>query len=74
MVRILRSLLSFFFVLFISLLLFVSILLHLFIITIIIIFSLHAFFIMIFPLLVIGFRVGSLCWVGQEPAVLAAEG
>ena len=70
-VRILRPLLSFVFVLFISLLLFVSILFHLFII-IIIIFSLNAFFIMIFPLLVIGFRVGSLCWVGQEPADLAA--
>ena len=30
--------------------------------------------IMIFPLLVRGVRVGRLCWVGQEPAVLAAVG
>ena len=72
LVRILRSLLSFFF-LFISLLLFVSISFHLFII-IIIIFFLYAFLIMIFPLLVSGVRVGRLCWVGQEPAVLAAVG
>ena len=70
LVRILRSLLSFF--LFISLLLFVSISFHLFII-IIIIFSL-CILIMIFPLLVRGVRVGRLCWVGQEPAVLAAVG
>ena len=27
---------------------------------------------MIFPLLVSGVRVGGLCWVEQEPAVLAA--
>ena len=30
--------------------------------------------IMIFPLLVRGVRVGRLCWVGQQPAVLAAAG
>ena len=63
----------FFFYLFISLLLFVSISFHLFII-IIIIFFLYAFLIMIFPLLVSGVQVGSLCWVGQEPAVHAAVG
>ena len=33
---------------------------------------LYVFLIMIFPLLVTGVRVGRLCWVGQEPAVLAA--
>ena len=39
---------------------------------IIIIFFLYAFLIMIFPLLVSGVRrVGRLCWVGQELAVLA---
>ena len=72
MVRILRSLLFFFFfflLLFISLLPFVSISFHFFII-IIIIFSL-CILIMIFPLLVSGVRIGRLCWVGQEPAVLA---
>ena len=71
LVRILRSLLSFF--LFISLLLFVSVLFHLFIIIIIIFFSLCILF-MIFPLLVRGVRVGRLCRVMQEPAVLAAVG
>ena len=29
---------------------------------------------MILPLLASGFQVGRLCWVGQEPAVLAAVG
>ena len=71
LVRILRSLLSFFFP-FISLLLFVSISFYLFIIIIII--FLYAFLIIIFPLLVSGLRVGRLCWVGQEPAVLATGG
>ena len=37
-------------------------------------FFLYAFLIMIFPLLVSGVRVGRLCWVRQEPAVLAAVG
>ena len=37
-------------------------------------FFLYAFLIMIFPLLVSGVLVGSLCWVGQEPAVHAAVG
>ena len=37
-------------------------------------FFLYAVLIMIFPLLVSGIRVGRLCWVGQEPAVLAAVG
>ena len=67
-----RTLRSLFYFLFISLLLFVSISFHLFII-IIIIFSL-CILIKIFPFLVSGVRVGRLCWVGQEPAVLAAVG
>ena len=72
-VRILRSLsFFFFFFLFISLLLFVPITFHLFIIIIFFLSFLYAFLIMIFPLLVSGVRVGRLCYVGQEPAVLAA--
>ena len=43
-------------------------------INIIIFFSKNTFLIMIFPLLVSGVRVWRLCWVGQEPAVLAAVG
>ena len=37
-------------------------------------FFLYALLIIIFPLLVRGVWVGRLCWVGQEPAVLAAVG
>ena len=74
LVRILRSLIPFFFFFFylFHYYFFVSISFHLFII-IIIFFSL-CILIMIFPLLVSGVRVGRLCWVGQEPAVLAAVG
>ena len=35
---------------------------------------LYAILIIIFPLLVSGVWVGRLCWIGQEPAVLAAVG
>ena len=70
-VQILRSLLSFFFVYFIITFRF-YISFHLFIMIMIIFFP-YAFLIMIFPLLVSGVRrVGRLCWVGQELAVLAA--
>ena len=69
LVRILRSLISFYLFHYYF---FVSISFHLFII-IIMFFSL-CILIMIFPLLVRGVRVGRLCWVGQEPAVLAAVG
>ena len=72
LVRILRSLISFSFFYLFHYYFFVSISFHLFII-IIIFFSL-CILIMIFSLLVRGVRVGRLCWVGQEPAVLAAEG
>ena len=68
MVRTLRSLLSFF--LFISLLLFVSISFHY--LLLLQLFFLFVFLIIIFPLLVSDVRVGRLCWVEQEPDVLAA--
>ena len=68
-VRILRSLLSFFVYFIITFRFYISF--HLFIVIIIIF---YAFLILIFPLLVSGVRVGRLCWEGQELAVLAAVG
>ena len=69
MVRTLRSLLSFLFFLFHY---YFSFLFH-FIIYYYYhnYFFLYVFLIMIFPFLVSGVRVGRLCWVGQEPDVLA---
>ena len=39
-----------------------------------IIITIFAFLIMIFPLLAGGVQIGRLCWVGQEPVVLEARG
>ena len=70
MVRTLRSLLSFFY--FFLFHYYFSFLYHFIIYYYYNYFFLYVFLIMIFPLLVSGVRVGRLCWVGQEPDVLAA--